>query len=189
MELNKKVEAKVTTQNKNQKEKDNKEIETLKNENKKLREEKDSLNKENQKLREENDNLKKKLADLILTKDQEIKKIEEKYIKLIEGKTVDDLKSKLRSNDVDSKNYNNLLNGEKLVALNFISVDQRINHTIICKNITKFHDVEGQLYEKFPQYEDGENFFLFNGNRINRWRSLEDNGIPGYTIMLQKIEN
>ena len=160
----------------------------MRNENKKLREEKDSLKKENQKLREENDNLKKKLADLILTKDQETKNIEEKYQKLIEGNTVAEFKSNLSSNVMESKNYSNLLNGEKLVALNFISVDQRVNHTIICKNITKFHDIEGQLYEKFPEYEDGENFFLFNENRINRWRSLEDNGIHGYTIMLKKLK-
>ena len=53
----------------------------------------------------------------------------------------------------------------------------------------KFHDVEGQLYEKFPEYESDQNFFMFNGNRINRWRTLEDNGIYGYTIMLQKIED
>ena len=160
----------------------------MRNENKKLREEKDSLNKENQKLREENESLKKKI-ELILAKDQEIKKIEEKYKKLIEGKTVDDLKSKISNDTVESKNYSNLLNGEKLVAINFQSVDQRINHTIICKNTTKFHVIEGQLYEKFPEYEDSENLFMFNGSIIKRWRSLEENGIHGYTLMLQKLEN
>ena len=68
--------------------------------NQKLREENDLLNKENQKFKEETDNLKKKLADLDLAKNQEIKKIEEKYKKLIEINTVNNLKSKLISNEV-----------------------------------------------------------------------------------------
>ena len=139
---------------------------------------------ENQKLRKENENLKKKLAEFNLIKEQEVKKIEEKYKILI-----DDLKSKLSSNVAESKNHGNLLNGEKIVALNFISVDQGINHTIICKNKLKFYDVEGQLYEKFPEYENDKNFFIFNGDRINRCGTLEDNGIYAYTIMLKKIDD
>ena len=174
----------MSVQNENKNKNDNKEIESLRNENQNLRKENDLLNKENQKLREENENLKKKLADLNLIKDQEVKKIEEKYKILIE-----DLKSKLNNNVDDSKNYSNLLDGEKLVALNFISADKRINHTIICKNKTKFCDVEGQLYEKFPQYKDSENFFMFNENIIKKWRTLEDNEIYGYTIMLKKNED
>ena len=102
---------------------------------------------------------------------------------------VGDLKSKLSTIEVEFKNYGNLLDGEKLVALNFISVDQGINHTIICKNKTEFHIVEGQLYQKFPEYRANDNFFLFNGVKINRWETLEDNGINGYTIMLKKIED
>ena len=66
---------------------------------------------------------------------------------------------------------------------------QRINHTIICKNKTKFHEIEGLLYEKYPEYTNCENFFMFNGLTINRWKTLEDNGINGYTIMLKKIED
>ena len=160
----------------------------MRKENKKLRKENDFLNKENKKLKEENEDLKKKLGDLILTKDQEIKKIKKKCEKLIEGSIIDDLNSSLRNNIVESKNYSNLSEGERLVAINFISVDQRISDTIICKNKTKFHDIEGQLYEKFPEYVDGDNFFIFNGNKINRWKTLEENGMHGYTIVLQKID-
>ena len=179
---NEKVETKVSTQNENIN--DNKEIENLRNENQNLRKENDLLNKINQKLRKENENLTKKLAELNLIKDQEIKQIEEKYKILINK-----LKSKLSSNVVESKNYVILLDWKKLVALNFISVDQCINHTIICKNKTKFHEAEGQLYEKFPEYVDDRNFFMFNENRINSWGTIEDNGIHGYTIMLKKIED
>ena len=134
-------------------------------------------------LRKRNEDLKKK-EDKI---NQEIKKIEEKYKISNEEKIkiINDLKSKLNRNITQS---NKLLDGEKLIALNFISVDQRINHTVICKNKTDFHIVEAQLYEKYPEYKDSDNFFMFNGNKINRWKNLEDYGIHEYTIMLKKIE-
>ena len=166
---------------------DNKEIENLRNEIQNLRNQNYSLNKENQKLKEDIKNLNQKFAYLNLAKDQEIKKIKEQNEKLVNIANV--LKSKLSSHAVESKNYDDLSDGEKLVALNFTSVDQRINHTTICKNKTNFCDIEGQLYEKFPEYEDGENLFTFNGIIINRWKTLEDNGIKGYTIVLQRIED
>ena len=146
------------------------------------------LKNENQKLRNENENLMKKLVKLNLIRDTENKNIEEKYDKLNEEqkKIIDNLKSTLNSNITDPKN---LLDGEKLIAINFISIDQRINHYVICNNKTKFHEVESQLYEKYPEYTGSENFFVFNGIKIDRWKTLEENSIHGYTIMLKKIED
>ena len=164
-----------------------KQNDSLNEENQNLKKQNDSLNKENQKLGKENKNLKEKLADLNIIKNK-VKKIEEKYKILIEGSMIDDLKSKLNIDVVETQNYGKLLDGEKLVTLNIISVDGVIHHSIICKNKTKFNDVESQLYEKFPQYRDSEKFFLFNGDVIDRSETLEGNEIHGYTIMLKKIE-
>ena len=184
-ETNIRYEGKVPFQIKNEKKNDNIEIESLRNEIQKLRYQNDSLNKINQKLREENENLKIQLAGLNLVKDQENKKIEEKYQNI--GNISYDSKLNLNDN-IGSNNYINLLEGENLVALNFISVNQCINHFFICNNKSKFFEIEKQLYDKFPEYQEGQNFFMFDGNRINRWKTLEDNGIRGYTIMLQRIE-
>ena len=135
--------------------------------------------------------LQDKLDIANLIKDQEIKKIKEKYKILIEEKinTIEELKSKLNGNIGGSKSYNNLLDGEKLIAINFISDDLRINYSIICKNKTKFYLIEGQLYEKYPAYASGKSFFMFNKKRVDRWKTLEENGINGYTIILKKIED
>ena len=149
------------------------------------------LKNENRILRKENENLNGKLNNLNIIKDQEIKNIKKKYKTSIEGrdKKIQDLLLKLKNNNVENKNYNNSLDNEKLIAVNFISVDQLINHTIICKNKTKFFTVEEQLYEKYPQYLEDTNFFMFKGHTINRFKTLEDNGIEPYTIILKKIED
>ena len=182
------------------------EKEKLKNENKSLKIENVKLNKENksigienEKIKNENqmlknqinllkkeiDNLKIKLDKLNLIKDEEIIKSDEKYKKLNDGKMkiADELISKMKSNIVEINN-NTLLDGEKLIAINFKSVDQRINHTIICKNLTGFYEIEKELYTKYPDYAENDNYFMFNGSKINRWKTLEENNIRAYTIML-----
>ena len=145
------------------------------------------LNEENKLLKKEKENLITKL-DSFISNDQQIVKIEEKYKILIDEKIkiIDDLKSILNRNVPESKNYN-LLDGEKLIAINFKSVDNRINHSIICKNQTKFYEIENQLYKKYPEYAGSENCFMYNGKRINRSINLEDIGINGYIINFEKI--
>ena len=45
------------------------------------------------------------------------------------------------------------------------------------------------LYEKYPNYKDTENYFLVNGNRINRNRTLEENKIKNNDILTLLINN
>ena len=142
------------------------------------------------KLMKERDNLKEKVDNMKIVKNEEIKKLDEKYKNLIDEKTkiINNLTSKVNSNFVGSNISNNILsNGEKLIAVNFISVDQRINHNIICTNKTKFYEIEVELYDKYPEYKENDNYFMFNGFKINRWKTLEENRINGYTIILNKI--
>ena len=123
-------------------------------------------------------------------KDEEIKKLNEKYKKLDEKmKIIDNLILKMNNNVVGQKTNNTLSFGEKFIAINFISLDQRINHSIICKNNTNFHEIEKELYLKFPEYEKNYNKIIYNGLNVNKWKTLEDNGIHGYTIILNKIDS
>lgn len=150
------------------------------------------LKNEIQVLKNERDDLKLKLDKFNIVKDSEIKLLEAKYQKLIDGKMkiIDDLILKMNVNVITPDNKNNILSsGEKLIAVNFISFDQRINHTIICKNKTEFHEIEKELYIKYPEYTENDNYFTFGDLKINRWKTLEENSIYGYTIMLNKTEN
>ena len=80
--------------------------------------------------------------------------------------------------------------GEKLITVKFISVDQVINFTVTAKNNDNFSKLEDILYNKYPKYKDTENYFLVNGKRINRHRTLEENKIKNNDVLtLNKIED
>ena len=76
-----------------------------------------------------------------------------------------------------------------MILIKFISVNQEINFNIIAKNTEIFSKIEVILYEKYPKYVDSENFFLVNGNRINRHRSLKDNKIKNNDVITLQIEH
>ena len=77
-----------------------------------------------------------------------------------------------------------LSEGEKLISVQFISTDQIINNfRAIAKNTDKFSKLEDLLYEKYPNYKDTENYFIVNGNKINRNRTLEENKIKNNDVL------
>ena len=81
------------------------------------------------------------------------------------------------------------LEGETILSVIFISTDQKIHHSIIFKNTDKFSEVESRLYKIYPEYLESENYFLAKGKRINRFKTLEENGIKNSDIItLEKFE-
>ena len=74
--------------------------------------------------------------------------------------------------------------GEKLMTVIFVSTDKKIHYAIICKNTDKFSTIENKLYDEYPQYSENENFFLVNGNRINRHKDLDYNNIKNSDIIM-----
>ena len=76
--------------------------------------------------------------------------------------------------------------GEKLMSIIFISVDQKIHHSVICKNTDIFAKIENKLYDDMPEYRDTNNFFMIGSRVINKYRSLEENNIHNSDIILLK---
>ena len=70
-----------------------------------------------------------------------------------------------------------LSKNKKLMTLIFISFNQRIHYSIICKNTDLFSKVEKSLYNEYPEYEENENYFTVNGIKIKRHKTLEENKI------------
>jgi len=98
-------------------------------------------------------------------------------------KQIEELKEKL------SRFPFELLKDEKLMTIIITSVDQKIHWSAICKNTDKFCDVENKLYEIYSEYSDSENYFTFNGNKVNRHKTLEYNKIKsGDVIVLNVID-
>ena len=82
-----------------------------------------------------------------------------------------------------------LLEGEKLMTVNIICLDQNITHSIICKNTHKFIYIENILYEIYPELADSENYFIAGGEKINKYKTLDENKIKDNEIInLQKFD-
>ena len=87
------------------------------------------------------------------------------------------------------KSYCKFSEEEKLISIKIISVNQDINFDIIAKNTDKFSKFENILYEKYPKYVDSENFFLVHGNKINKYRTLQENKINNDDVITLEINN
>ena len=98
------------------------------------------------------------------------------------NKEIEQLKSKLNANSLDIINP-----GEKILAINFTSVDNRINYFLPCKNVDIFVRLEEKLYDEYPEYKDKETYFLCQGERIKRFKNLEENNIKNSAIIVLNL--
>jgi len=81
---------------------------------------------------------------------------------------------------------------EKIMNVIIRSNDQRVLFPIICKNTDLFIRLESELYkvEEYKNYKEEDNYFLINGNKINKYNTLEENGIKNNDIiLLVKLDN
>jgi len=87
------------------------------------------------------------------------------------------------------RTYYKLSDNEKLISIKFISIYQDIDFTVIAKNTDNFSNIEKMLYDKYPKYIEFENYFLVNGNKINKHKTLEQNNIRNNDILTLGINN
>jgi len=82
-----------------------------------------------------------------------------------------------------------LKSGEELMPIIFTSMDQKVHYAFICKNTDKFNSIENLLYEVYPEYQESENYFTVNGQKINKSKTMQQNNIkPSSIIMLNKYK-
>ena len=113
--------------------------------------------------------LKDKEKDIIKLKDQVNQK--DKEINLLKN---ENKKQIIEIKELESENPYKLKKNEKLITIIFVSSDQKLHYSLICKNTQKFALVEQELYDIFPEYKETENFFLFKGEEINRNKTIEE---------------
>ena len=80
-----------------------------------------------------------------------------------------------------------LMEGEKIMSIILSTVDQKIHHSIICKNKEKFNIIENKFYEAYPDFIETENFFTLNGKKINKYKTLDENNIKNNDIILLNV--
>ena len=96
---------------------------------------------------------------------------------------IDKLKKKLSRYPLE------LSKGEKLISVIFTSSDQNMFYSIICKNTQKFNELEKKLYNDYPEYTEYDNYFMINGNRLNKDKSLDENKIRNNDIIILTQNN
>ena len=76
---------------------------------------------------------------------------------------------------------------EKLISLIFISFDENIHYSIICKNTDQFSKIESLFFDRYPEYKELKNSFILKGKKIDKSKSLEENGIKNIDIITLKM--
>ena len=76
--------------------------------------------------------------------------------------------------------------GEKMMSVIFISIDQNIYYSTICKNTDIFSNIEEKFYDKYPEYKNATSEFFVNGNKIDRLKNIDDNKIKNSDIITFK---
>ena len=77
-----------------------------------------------------------------------------------------------------------LSEGEKIMTVHFMSFDEIIHYSIICKNTDDFSVLEKKFYKEYAEYKDFDNNFILNGRKINKNKSLIDNNIKDNDIII-----
>ena len=75
---------------------------------------------------------------------------------------------------------------EKMMSIIFISIDEDIHYSIICKNTDIFANIEKIFYDKYPEYKNIQSEFFVNGNKVDRLKNIDDNKIKNSDIIIFK---
>ena len=83
---------------------------------------------------------------------------------------------------------NEIKDNEKLMCVCFtMEGENEIHCPLICKNKQIFNELEETLYDKYPDCRQTENYFICNGNMINKDKTMEENNIQNGSIIVMGI--
>ena len=122
----------------------------------------ENINNNNQNSIKDNNNLKKQ------NKEREIDL----------SKRIDDLTEKLKKAPFI------LEKDEKIISIIFMSVDQKIHYSMICKNTDTINKLEPELYKEYPEFSKTENFFICGGKNLDKSKKFEEYKINNGDIII-----
>ena len=99
-------------------------------------------------------------------------------------------KLKIELQNEKNKTNKKMFDYNDMIAINFISTDQKINKfPISCVKTDRFAEIEEKLYQEFEEFRETNNTFMVNGTTILRFKKMSENNIKdGDTIQLIKNE-
>ena len=98
------------------------------------------------------------------------------YQNIINQKEQELNKLKLELQNINSQNKQ-YIDINKMMTVNFISMDQKIHFAVSCIGTNTFAEVEEKLYKQFPEYRETNNSFLANGQQVLRFKTIRQNNI------------
>ena len=121
-----------------------------------------------------------KIANEIISKQNlRIKELEDK-LKITNNSNnnkkdeeINALKLKLQNISKNTK----LVSENEIACVYFTSTDNKINYPIPCLNSNVFAEIEEKLYLEYPEYRETNNYFIFNGNQMLRFKTIKENKI------------
>ena len=69
----------------------------------------------------------------------------------------------------------------------FTSIYEDIYRPIPCKNTDIVAMIEEKIYDEYPKYKDYNTYLTLNGNIIERFKTLEENGIKDGNIIIVNL--
>lgn len=108
----------------------------------------------------------------------------------LNANSINDITSNNSSINLNKKEKNiSVLKQEKIIVLKFISSDQCLNYSIVCKSTDKFNLVINRIFDIYPEYIEKKCFFMCNGNVINEYKNIQENKIKnGDIILVSNVE-
>lgn len=79
------------------------------------------------------------------------------------------------------------MNNNRITAKQFISQDHSTDNAYLCYENDRFIDIETKLYENRPDLEDRIEYFLANGNKVKRFKTIKENGLTNYNHIVCKV--
>ena len=124
------------------------------------------------------------------TNDGKIKQSEREIIH--KDNKINELLEEIRLKDKKIKELNSyntyqLKKSEKLLSIIFVTSNQKILYSLVCKNTDIFANVEQELYKIFPEYKEKENKFLIKGRKgreIYKNKTIDENTIKNSDIII-----
>ena len=135
------------------------------------------MNNNIQKLSSENNSLKNKIkSNNSQNNSEEIISLYKRNEEL--NKRVDDLNEKL-------KRYPFILEKDEKI-LSIIFACSSFHYSIICKNTDTIHKLETELYKKYPEFSETNNYFLCKGDVAKKFKTLEELKLKNGDIIIIK---
>ena len=99
-------------------------------------------------------------------------------------------KLKIELQKEKNKTNKKMIDYNDMIAINFISTDQKINKfPISCVKTDRFAEIEEKLYQEFEEFRETNNTFIVNGTTVLRFKKMSENNIKnGDTIQLIQNE-